>query len=385
MPGIYYRDPAQSSPRLLFGPGIRVLSADTLPLDVLPAWKESRRLTLDEGNAAGIASALADYPLMVRLDAANFDFASAAADGRDVRFTRRDGRPIPHEIEAWDAVARKAVLWVKVDSILPGGRTPSFRIHWGNPAASDASDPARVFSDTTWTGVWHSAASSGAPPRLEDASIGANPAFVAGLRSGIAIGETPFGRGLQLLGDTTTLYTLKTFDRPSLFTLSIWFQTDTDSGGRIIGFNRQAARIDTADVRDRHLWMDDAGRLHFGVYESGVPADSARHVLTAPAPLNDGRWHHAAASLSPAGLAFFVDGSKVGEDPTLSIGQVGSGVWRMGFEPGFTDWPDPPSAASFRGALDEARIDRTALSAERIRLDYLSQRPGGGLLKLRVH
>lgn len=383
--GIRYRASRTSPPLELVAPGFRVLPGDTVPLDVLPGWPEYRLLRVDPDGASGIAGPVAGYPLLVRLDGAAIDFAAAGPAGRSLRFTRRDGRLLPFEIESWDGTARTAVLWVRIDTLQPAGKTPPLRIHWGGDSSADPSEGQRVFDSTgAWAGVWHfHGAEADAPLRSRDASAGLNPAYVAGRPQGIAYAAALSGNGASLDGSGAALYTRKAFVRPSRFTLSLWFRTDTDSGGRLIGFNRQSERIDTADARDRQLWMDDGGRLHFGIYETGVPADRARHTLSSPGPLNDGAWHHVAAGMSPeAGMVLFVDGAKVGEDPTMVLAQVGTGYWRMGFEPEFTDWPDAPTATYFRGALDEVRVAMAAPDAARARLDYHTQGSGGAAARI---
>jgi hypothetical protein len=144
----------------------------------------------------------------------------------------------------------------------------------------------------------------------------------------------------------------------------------------LIGFNKWMKELDSLDYRDRHIWMSDDGRLHFAIYESKEPATTAKHILSTTAAYNDGAWHMATATISVAGLRFYVDGRLEGSDPAVTTGQVFNGYWRLGYEFAFDDWPSNPSAASFDGILDEARVRRRPLSAEEVRLDYETQKPG---------
>jgi hypothetical protein len=382
LPSLLLRRRSGEAPRVL-ATGIRIRSSDTVPLDVLPGWADYRRLRLAGLPSARLTAPLEGYALLVRLDSAMVDFPRTSDDGRDIRFTGPDGTLLPHALESWDRFGRKATAWVRVRIPNPSDPELYLRVHWGSATAlMPAGDPAVFGSSLAYAGVWHfQTLAAGAPTRFDDASEASNPALVTGLAEGLAMRETPFGLGLELDGRGAALYTEKRFDNPAPLSLSAWFRTTTDSGGRLLGFNRQRERIDTADVRDRQIWMDDSGRVHFGVYESGVPADRAKHVLSSPAPLNDGAWHHVAGTLGAAGLALYVDGVRVATDSTLTVGQVASGYWRMGFEPEFTDWPHPPSATYFKGSLDEVRVVLEEVREERFRLDVLSQRPGGDFLR----
>jgi len=53
-------------------------------------------------NNAGGTETLTDFPLLVSLNASNFDFAKAKPDGTDLRFTTPTGTLLSYEIEKWD-------------------------------------------------------------------------------------------------------------------------------------------------------------------------------------------------------------------------------------------------------------------------------------------
>lgn len=143
-----------------------------------------------------------------------------------------------------------------------------------------------------------------------------------------------------------------------------------------MGFNKWMTELDSVDYRDRYIWMDDSGRLHFGIYQTKASSEMAKHILSITNPFNARQWHMAAATISPEGLRFYVDGRLEGSDSTVTTGQVFDGYWRLGCEFAFDDWPFAPSAASFDGVLDEARVRQRPLSGEEVRLDYETQKPG---------
>jgi PGF-CTERM protein len=102
-------------------------------------WKYYKEITVNENSG----KALTDYPVLVELNSANFDFSKAKFDGSDIRFAA-DGEELNYWIEEWDAVRKKAKIWVKVPSIPANGVT-KIKMWYGNPSASAVSDGDKVF------------------------------------------------------------------------------------------------------------------------------------------------------------------------------------------------------------------------------------------------
>src|SRR5690606_34663186 len=84
-------------------------------------WPNKKVIWLNtQTNGASVKDTVAKFPVLVRLDTSNFDagFGQAAAGGADIRFTKANNTTrLPHQIESWDAGAKKAAVWVLVDSI----------------------------------------------------------------------------------------------------------------------------------------------------------------------------------------------------------------------------------------------------------------------------
>jgi hypothetical protein len=380
-PPILYR-PNPGETAALLAEDVPVSPGDTLPVQAFRAWAHTRRIFMDMGpSGAGVAEDVADFPVLLRLGAggAAFAFSEASGDGRDLRFTDPDGAPLDFEIESWDSAGATAVIWVR-PGVLKGGVSDQFmRMYWGNPAALPASQG--VFgADLGYVGAWHMQRMQG--DSLPDASPADNPLLTRGTLSADGLRPGPWGFGVELDGRERYLATGKSFPNPDVFTLSLWFNTVSDSGGKLVGFGIDPGIADTS--RDRHVWMDDSGKVHFGVLPLSAGGQYMRKVISAPGRWNDGRWHHVTATLSPAGMALYMDGLKVAEDPSTTRGQpwtTGVGYWRLGFDFPFFDWPFPPSARFFKGRIDEARVSHKAHSAGWIRLCHESQKEGSAFLR----
>lgn len=143
---------------------------------------------------------------------------------------------------------------------------------------------------------------------------------------------------------------------PQEFSVEVWFKTTTQRGGKLIGFGSAATGL--SDTFDRHIYMDDSGRLVFGTWHGGAA------TVTSPASYNDGAWHMAVGTLGQEGLKLYVDGVLV-ESASHSDADVYSGYWRVG---GDRTWGS--SSLYFAGQLDEAAAYASALSEARVKRHF---------------
>jgi hypothetical protein len=156
-----------------------------------------------------------------------------------------------------------------------------------------------------------------------------------------------------------------------VFTLEAWFSTTSPANGKIVGFSNAHGVLGL--LYDRHIYLDPAGRLVFGVNSSGVK------IVASPAGTSfaDGAWHHAVATLSPGGMRLYADGALVAANPSVTAGQSYSGYWQIGCGP-LGGWVTgsgsayllPPSV--FNGLIQYAAVYSTALTAAQVTEHYLA-------------
>ncbi|MEW9534407.1 LamG-like jellyroll fold domain-containing protein [Microbispora sp. NPDC049125] len=266
------------------------------------------------------------------------------------------------------------------DTGLTPGSTHTYRVRVKDPEAnavgSGTSDPVTIAAD-------------GASSAYSDAVLGDNPASY--WRLGESSGTTAYdysgftdvsenagvthGAPGAINGDadagstfngsaTGFAVTQSRVPVTTSFTAEAWVKTTSTSGGKIVGYGGSATG--NSSSYDRHVYMDNAGRIWFGVYPGGV-----RTVNSAPG-FNDGQWHHVVASLSEtAGMALYVDGRKVGQAPGTTSAQVYSGYWRIGGD-NLNGWPNQPSSAYLNGDIDEVAIYPAALSYDKVLDHYVA-------------
>lgn len=353
----------------------------------------------------GLAADVVDIPLLLRLDSANFDFSQAAAGGTDLRFTRDDGKPLAWHIQEWNAAARRARVWVRVDTVFAESTVQKLRVYWGAP---DTAKPAagggpKVFApEAGWVGAWHfDSRPSGAPAHFPDAGARGIRALAMGAlatadsvaASDSGVGVHPahgvLGSGLHLNGTDAWLSLEDTVATPTGFTLSFWFRTTTREGGKIAGFvmpdlnGKVEGRPGNFNF-DKVIWMTDDGRLRAGFTMASADTGvvGTWQPFNTGKAYNDGQWHHVTYSLSDEAFYLYVDGRKmVGYTGPIKPLTTHRGYWRLGYL-GEGKWDPVWTSEHFRGSLDEVRLIHAPRHEEWIRMDQLAQEPGSRLLEL---
>jgi Fibronectin type 3 domain-containing protein len=159
---------------------------------------------------------------------------------------------------------------------------------------------------------------------------------------------------------------------PTTYSVETWIKTSTTSGGMIVGYGNGRPNTGTGATNlssnyDRHLYMENSGQLDFGVWTGGA------QLVRSSAAYNDNQWHYVVATQGPSGIALYVDGVRVGTNPTTTA-QSYWGTWRVGGD-NLGGWPNQPSSNFFAGTIDETAIYPAPLTAQQVANHYTL---GGG-------
>lgn len=353
------------------------------------AWTRSAVVHVNT-TASGVklSGRVAHFPLRIDLKTAGLDFASARADGADLRATNERGDPLPCETQLWNASAGTGQLWVRVDTLFADS-LQKVRLHWGYGGAGAlpaAFPPGSVFdAGDGYVAAWHLDQDPFlAGPSVPDVSGRQNEGIAVGFAAAGSAGPGVVGDGLGFDGKTQYLGSRHGFVNPGVFTFALWFRTTSTEGGRLIEFVDRDTSL-TPQYWDRLISIHPDGTAHFGVFPPNIPGTpmptpSTYQILDHPKPLNDGQWHHVAGRLSSRGQAFFVDGALVARNPAIVEAQNITGYWRIG-NGILSDWAPPGTSQFYRGSVDEVWIAHAELSDDYIRLAYENQKPGTTLLK----
>ncbi len=149
-----------------------------------------------------------------------------------------------------------------------------------------------------------------------------------------------------------------------MFSAQVWIRTTTTTGGRILGFGD--LQSGNSGHRDRHIYMNNAGQLIFGVRAQ----DNSTRTLTSARAYNDNQWHQVTATMGAGGMRLYVDGAQVGSRTDTTQGEAYLGNWRVGGD-NLAGWPGAPGNVNFvNGYVDEVAIYPTALSLTQIVAQY---------------
>jgi hypothetical protein len=327
-------------------------------------WAYSAKIYMNTtSSGANVTGIVTQIPILIRLNLSNFNFSEALGNGGDIRFSKADGTHLYYQIEKWDSLSGEAQIWVRVDTVYGNNSTQYIYMYWGKFDAVSRSNGTAVFDTLNgFIGVWHLNQNPGGTyPQFTDASAGRNHGVANG---GMSTSNSITGvvdRGVELDGIDDYINTTVQFNNPVAFTLSLWFKTTTDNGGKLIGFGNQ--QTGQSNSYDRAVWMDTIGRIHFGIYNGSVQS-----IGTSTA-YNNGQWHQLTAQVSSVGMKLYIDGILSASNTGYTTPENYNGYWRIGYD-NMTGWPNPPNTFYIKSAIDEAVIAHTVRSEHWIKLNY---------------
>ncbi|MCV2395823.1 PKD domain-containing protein [Actinotalea sp. M2MS4P-6] len=194
--------------------------------------------------------------------------------------------------------------------------------------------------------------------------------------SGVTLGATGGIAGdtdgaATFSGSSSNGYTYGTVadNGPRTFSVEAWINTTTTTGGKIVGFGTR--QTGTSTVGDRHLYLDNSGRVNFGT--QSLTLDTVRSTQA----VNDGKWHHLVGTYTDGVLKLYVDGALAASRSDVSMIRELWGWWRIGGDR-LNGWPNRPSSDYFKGTIDDVAVYRSVLSAAQIQQHWLLGSTGVG-------
>jgi hypothetical protein len=359
---------------------IPVDSAGTVVVNPFDGWSHSARVTINTSiSGAAITEPLMHFPLVLRLSPANFNFSQTLPGGKDIRFSKQDGRPLAFEIAQWDTARKLAAIWISVDTIYGGSASQFVRMHWGNPTAPAASNPNAVF-DTAYgfAAVWHleeEKAGIGIPGLYKDATPNAADGDDYVLSTSQA-GVVANGHGFTGTDKIPTNSPVAEMARGDV-TMCVWVNLAAP-GGVILSKGQQNV-VQNPGVKQFYFGDGTpAGGTGLVPSFSGVgdgyafsdkqvPVDSQWHFLVF-------RWQYESGTSGTA--SFFLDGQETGITSTYTAAAPDNSgdVVTIAYN----------GIQYFSGSLDELHVSKTARSSDWLQLSYRNQIAGSGVVALTV-
>ena len=264
-----------------------------------------------------------------------------------------------------DALAAGTTHTYTADAVEANGTLVSTRSPASNQvtvAATVPSYPAAVLADSPSL-FWRVGERSGPVAADTSASL-AGGTYSGGVSYGVVGQGTDSDRAISTDGISGLLSSSAAAPSPAAFSVEAWIKTTTTTGGKILGFGNRQGGLDFAgnpalsNSYDKHLYMTNDGRLAFGVYTGNT------EVLASSQSYNDGQWHHVVGTQGASGMAFYVDGVRLGRN-SVANNQSYQGYWRVGGD-NLNGWPGQPSSSFFAGTIDDVAVYPTALSKDAV-------------------
>ena len=90
-----------------------------------------------------------NIPILIRLDASNFDFSKTRAAGEDIQFIDREVAYLYHEVVEWDKANSTGKVWVKVPQVDKNSTIDYITLYYG---CSNCVASAYAVKDSVWSG-----------------------------------------------------------------------------------------------------------------------------------------------------------------------------------------------------------------------------------------
>lgn len=328
------------------------------------SWGYRQELSI---NHSLIDTSLTNFPVLVTLDAGNFDFSHANTTGEDVRFVLLDGRTVlNYERERHDQGSELAEYWVNVTSVSSSANT-TFYLYYGNTAASDSENITGVW-DANYKGVWHM--TDATTSTVLDSTSNNNDGTKESANDPQEVsGQIYKGQDNEasdddyiLIGDKSSLE----FTAEDGFTLEAWAKCESTDADRPI-------LVKHNDVTDQneYWWGVYAGTFGIIISNDGATWWGGSHAHTwgrTSGSISSGVWTYIVTTWDGANWRNYQDGIPADPNPSDAwSGGIfqGSAALYIGTREQF--------GVRFDGIEDEVRASNTVREAAYIKANYHTQ------------
>jgi hypothetical protein len=314
-----------------------------------------QKLTFENRNGGD----LADFPVMVALDAGRIDYKALRADGRDLVFLDADGAPLAHEIERWNPEGT-SIVWVRVPLIDARSDADFIWMVYGDPDAEVLDDPAAW---SAYEAVYHlddgDAVGDSTARGYDGGSIGGQGAIGFLDRGG--------GRLLDGVGEYVDLGTERDFARAALgVTIEAWVKPSAAQQGVIFG-----ASVNAGPATSRAELRLEADQTLRGGARTDELGDLQSVVSTQVLSLDTWSWVAVVCDLAAAEVTIYIDGMAAGSAAGLAFDLSTADTPSAQASIGVNETLD---SQFFPGAIDEVRLAPTALGPDWIVAQSASMR-----------
>lgn len=317
-------------------------------------------------TTAKIDSSVYQYPLMIRLNNSNFNFAQSTQNGRDVRFRKANGTPLSYDLELWDSTAQSAVVWVKVDTVKGNDASQYITMHWGERSWIDSSNSRAVFDTANgFVSAWHlnNTPNSLDGDTIRDYTFNAYNGTSNGSMDASKLDAGVCGKGLRFNGSDDYV---DFGDQPKFalgqYTFSFWINGNTTPAYPAITYP-----ISNAGKQFQFSW-DNANALQIQSQMHQTAAGVKYCQITMPLIANT--WYQVSGTYNGTNMVVYCNGT-LQNTTAADVPQAANGSLRIG---------SGQNGNFFVGLMDELEISNIARSPSWIKLNYETQRSSSNVV-----
>jgi hypothetical protein len=323
-------------------------------------WAHRQRLTF---NNAAASETLTNFPVLVTLDVATFDYSRVKSNGDDLRFIDAGGNTLAYEIATWNGTGT-STIWVRVPTITAGSTTESIKMYYGNSAAAVGSNGSAVWSNG-YRAVYH-LDDTGSTIR-DSSSNGFNGTnFETTATTGLVGGARNFDGSNDRISLGTARPWLNTV---TAATLSVLARPDTVSGDRsLMGFSIFTGDGSTPTIIARAQITLSGNTVR--TYARGTDGSSSPIIQSGTAA-TAGAWQLFTTVINyQAGtVSQYRNGDLLG---TLNVTFAAGTTPNTNSNSAFLGSEIDGGSWYFDGLIDEARLSSTARSQSWVRAEALT-------------
>ncbi|MFA5742925.1 MAG: DUF2341 domain-containing protein, partial [Candidatus Paceibacterota bacterium] len=340
--------------------------------DWLAGYTTRRKITIDQTK---VDEDLADFPVLVKLTSANFDFSEANDDGYDIRFTASDGLTLlSYEREQHDSVSEEAEYWVKVPSV-SGTVDTEIYIYYTTTVTADGAEPESVW-DENYVMVQHMKDNT-TSATLD--STGNNNDGTKGSANNPLEADGKIGKGQTYDVNSEKISTgdVLSFEYNEPFSVEAWASNTTDNVYGMLACKDRHYNHYSPYYRGWYLWKWNSAYGHTLVLDLMNDGDQPYLVrVKGSTALNDTTLRHLSSTYSGSGIASGVKLYVNGELETMTTQTDNLGgrtILPVGGSFNIGNRDDASFfGAGWIGIIDEVRISNIVRSAEWLKASYNS-------------
>ncbi len=311
-------------------------------------------------SGLNIRQSMKDFPVKFEITSAIYPYFSYNPSPSSIAFADEKGNYLPFDVESWEPNDGKAVVWVRLPELAPNTVDNLFAFLYSADRVLGLNYPQGTW-ETSHLGVWHG--------NRDNLSLDASGQGQDGVLQGMASapGNAGFGVAPSAQSNKFEIPPYPAGLNPmDALSLECWF--NLANVGEINGDQANLISKPGNGVIPAYSLSLDKVKKSIVFNVNGSVIESPVNAIVF------GAWQHVTATYASGTLGMgriYLNGSPIQSGP------MNAGKWIPA-----NALPAVLGGTTFRGVLDEARVNGKALSGDQVLLNYLTQKQGSSAVSV---